>query len=287
MTPQTTSTLMRPRIAVGDQATSASVRRLIAWTHMQRDILMSPQGAWGRLTETVLNTLLDSEMDLHLGYRRGRHVAKANDNERNGYRLKPLETDVGHLVLRMPRDRKGTFQPQIIRKRLRQLDNTQDLVLPLMAHGLSAGEAAACISEAYNVDVSEELVKAFRDKLADEITYWRNSRLHNTYPAIFVDVLHRRHSAVNKTFLMTVAFSKTGHHNVLGIWATDNDEYRMRQWRSKLMELKERGLTDVPIVLHNTFRGMSEIAKQVWKTTNPQTCTSHLYQKTTLVTGLF
>ncbi len=266
--------------------------QLTNWACAQIPELITPDSALARLTKTVINAFLETEMDCHLGYEHGdRSSASADKNERNGFRLKALDTDIGPIKLQMPRDRNGTFQSLIIPKRQRRLSDTHDIVLPLMADGLNSREAAAHMSAVYKAPISEDLIETFKHKLANEIDYWRYCRIDDTHPVVFIDSLRpptTSRSSLNKIFVIAIAFTADGDQNILAIWAVKNDdEHKTMYWRSKLSELKERGLADVSVVLHDGLDGLSEAAKQIWRGTTPQMCASHLYQKPVKPRGLF
>lgn len=139
--------------------------------------LVGPDGLLAELTKQVLETALEEELTEHLGYEAGDRVAKEGSNERNGTRAKTVITDIGPVTLDVPRDRDGTFEPAIVRKRQRRLDGIDELVVSLTARGLTTGEISAHFAEVYGVSVSKDTVSRISDKVIAEMTEWQTRPL--------------------------------------------------------------------------------------------------------------
>ena len=134
--------------------------------------LVGPGGLLGGLTKTVLETALEAEMTEHLGYEK--HQVTDSANARNGTRSKTVLTEVGAVEIEVPRDREGSFEPKIVRKRQRRLDGIDEIVLSLTARGLTTGEVAAHFDDVYGASVSKETISKITDKVIEEMTEWQN-----------------------------------------------------------------------------------------------------------------
>ena len=149
--------------------------------------LVGPGGLLGGLTKTVLETALEAEMTEHLGYEK--HQVTDSENARNGTRSKTVLTEVGPVEIEVPRDRDGSFEPKIVRKRQRRLDGIDEIVLSLTARGLTTGEVAAHFDDVYGASVSKETISKITDKVIEEMTEWQNRPLDRVYPVVFIDAI--------------------------------------------------------------------------------------------------
>jgi putative transposase len=152
--------------------------------------LTGPDGLLKQLTKTVLETALSQEMTEHLGH--DKHAPAGNEagNVRNGTRPKTVLTEsTGRVQVQVPRDRDGSFEPQIVRKRQRRLAGVDEIVLSLYAKGLTTGEISAHFAEIYGASVSRETVSRITDKVVEEMQSWQNRPLDGVYAAIFIDAI--------------------------------------------------------------------------------------------------
>ncbi len=147
-------------------------------------------GLLQQLTKRVLESALEGEIADHLGYDKGDARAKEGPNHRNGSRAKTVLTEVGPVDVAVPRDRDGSFEPQIIRKRQRRLTGVEDMVISLSAKGLTTGEIQAHLAEVYGADVSRQTISTITDKVLDAMGGWQNRPLDPVYPVIFLDAVH-------------------------------------------------------------------------------------------------
>lgn len=152
--------------------------------------LVGEGGLLARLTKIVLEGAAEGEMDAHLGY--GKHDAAGRDggNSRNGYRSKTVLTDIGPVQIEVPRDREGSFAPQIVKKRQRRLHGVDELVCSLSAKGLTTGEISAHLAEVYEAKVSTETISAITDRVLEGMAEWQSRPLDAVYPVIFIDAIH-------------------------------------------------------------------------------------------------
>jgi transposase-like protein len=164
-------------------------QRLVDEAREQGVDLVGPGGVLTGLTKTVLETALDEELAEHLGYDKHDPVGRNGGNSRNGTRSKTLLTDVGPVELDVPRDREGTFDPQIVKKRQRRLDGVDQIVLSLTARGLTTGEVAAHFADVYGASVSKDTISRITEKVTAEMAEWQHRPLDRVYPVIFIDAL--------------------------------------------------------------------------------------------------
>src|SRR5690348_3021246 len=154
--------------------------------------LTGPEGLLKQLTKTVIETALNEEMTEHLGYAKHDPAGVGADNIRNGTRSKTVLTDhTGEVEIDVPRDRAGTFAPQIVKKRQRRLNGVDEIVLSLYAKGLTTGEISAHFAEIYGASVSKETISRITDRVLEEMQDWAARLLDEVYAAVFVDALVR------------------------------------------------------------------------------------------------
>jgi transposase-like protein len=141
------------------------------------------------LTKAVVETALEEEISGHLGYDKHDPAGRNGGNSRNGVRSKMVLTEIGPVQIEVPRDRDGSFEPQIVRKRQRRLDGIDQIVLSLTARGLTTGEVAAHFAEVYGAGISKDTISRITDTVVEEMTEWRNRPLDRVYPVIFIDAI--------------------------------------------------------------------------------------------------
>src|SRR4029450_1423697 len=213
--------------------------------------LVGEGGLLAGLTKTVVETALEEEMSDHLGYDKYDPAGRNGGNSRNGSRAKTVVTEIGPVEIEVPRDRDGSFDPQLVRKRQRRLDGIDEIVLSLTARGLTTGEVAAHFAEVYGAKVSKDTISRITDQVVEEMTEWRNRPLDRVYPVIFIDavvVKVRDGQVVNRPFYVVIGVTVNGERDVLGIWAGDGGE-GAKFWLGVLTEIKNRGVDDVCMVV--------------------------------------
>ncbi len=254
--------------------------QLLAQAREQGVSLVGPGGLLGGLTKTVLETALEAEMTEHLGYEK--HAVTTSENARNGTRSKTVLTEIGPVEIEVPRDRDGSFEPKIVRKRQRRLDGIDEIVLSLTARGLTTGEVAAHFDDVYGASVSKDTISKITDKVIEEMTEWQNRPLDRVYPVVFIDaiVVKVRDGQVrNKPFYVAVGVTTAGERDILGIWAGDGGE-GAKFWLGVLTEIKNRGVEDVCIVVCDGLKGLPESINTTWELAVVQTCIIHLIRNT-------
>ncbi|WP_231997285.1 transposase, partial [Mycobacterium sp. 1245111.1] len=153
--------------------------------------LTGPGGLLKAMTKTVIETALDEELSEHLGYDRHDPAGYGSGNSRNGIRSKTVLTDAcGSIDIDVPRDRAGTFEPEIVKKRQRRLTDVDEVVLSLYARGLTTGEISAHFAHIYGAQVSKDTISRITDRVIEEMTAWHTRPLERVYAAVFIDALH-------------------------------------------------------------------------------------------------
>jgi putative transposase len=245
--------------------------------------LTGPDGLLKQLTKTVLETALNQEMTEHLGHDKHGLVISETGNVRNGTRAKTVLTEAsGQVGIEVPRDRAGTFEPQIVRKRQRRLSGVDEMVLSLYAKGLTTGEISAHFAEIYGASVSKETISRITDKVLEEMSDWCNRPLDQVYAAIFIDAVMvkvRDGQVANRPIYAAIGVSLAGEKDILGLWAGTGGE-GAKFWLSVLTDLKNRGVKDVFFVVCDGLKGLPEVVGNAWPQAIVQTCIVHLIRNT-------
>src|SRR5215207_10356902 len=160
---------------------------LLARARREGVSLVGPGGLLAGLTKTVLETALEAELTDHLGYEKHDPAGRNGENSRNGARAKRVITEVGPVEVDVPRDREGSFEPRLVPKRARRLVGVDELVISLVAKGLTTGEVQAHLAEVYGADVSRQTISTITDKVVEGMAEWQNRPLDPVYPVIFID----------------------------------------------------------------------------------------------------
>jgi putative transposase len=250
--------------------------------------LTGPDGLLKQLTKTVIETALNEEMTEHLGYEKHDPAGAGTGNIRNGSRAKTVLTQAsGHVEVDVPRDRAGTFDPQIVRKRQRRLNGVDEIVLSLYAKGLTTGEISAHFAEIYGASVSKETISRITDKVLEEMQDWSVRPLDSTYAAVFIDAIVvkvRDGQVANRPFYAAIGVSLQGERDILGLWAGTGGE-GAKFWMAVLTDLRNRGVKDTFFVVCDGLKGLPEVVSNVWPAAIVQTCIIHLIRNTFRLTS--
>src|SRR5919206_524264 len=230
-------------------------------------------GLLDELKKALAERALNAEMDHHLGGEAGA------GNSRNGYSRKTVLTDTGgRIALEVPRDRQGSFDPQLIAKYQRRFPGFDEKIVSLYARGLSTREIAGHVLELYGVEVSPDLVSAVTDAVLDEIATWQARSLEPVYPLVFFDALRvkiRDEGLVrNKAVHVALGVRADGTKEILGLWLEQNEGAKF--WLRVMNELKNRGVEDVLIAVVDGLKGFPEAITAVFPQATVQTCIVHL-----------
>jgi len=243
--------------------------------------LTGPDGLLKQLTKTVIETALNQEMTEHLGHEK--HGQPVAGNVRNGTRPKTVLTEAtGQVGVEVPRDRDGTFEPQIVKKRQRRLSGVDEIVLSLYAKGLTTGEISAHFAEIYGASVSKETISRITDKVVEEMQSWQARPLDSVYAAVFIDAVMvkvRDGQVANRPIYAAIGVSLAGEKDILGLWAGTGGE-GAKFWLSVLTDLRNRGVKDVFFVVCDGLKGLPDVVENVWPQAIVQTCVIHLIRNT-------
>lgn len=229
--------------------------------------------------KAVVERALGAEMSHHLGYSPGQAKPEgAPANHRNGKSAKTVLTDVGALRIDVPRDRDGTFEPQVIGKHERRFTGFDDKILAMYARGMTVREIQGYLAEMYSVDVSPDLISRVTDEVMSEITAWQTRPLEPMYPVVFFDALRVkiREDAVvrSKAVYLALGVLPDGTRDILGIWIENTEGAKF--WMKVFNDLKTRGVNDILIAVTDGLKGMPEALGAVFPATTLQTCIVHL-----------
>src|SRR6202000_2320782 len=245
--------------------------------------LTGPDGLLKQLTKTVIEAALGEEMTEHLGYEKHTPAGAGTGNIRNGTRSKTVLTDAsGQVEIDVPRDRAGTFEPQIVKKRQRRLNGVDEVVLSLYAKGLTTGEISAHFAEIYGASVSKETVSRITDRVVEEMQSWQARPLDEVYAAVFIDAIVvkvRDGQVANRPVYAAIGVTLAGDKDVLGLWAGTGGE-GAKFWMSVLTDLRNRGVRDVFFVVCDGLKGLPDVVLNVWTAAIVQTCIVHLIRNT-------
>lgn len=254
------------------------IEQLVAQARDNGLDLVGEGGLLQQLTKRVLESALEGEITDHLGYDKHEVTAKTGANSRNGHRSKTVTTEVGPVEIEVPRDREGSFEPQIVAKRQRRLNGVEEMVLSLSAKGLTHGEISAHLAEIYGASVSKQTISTITDKVVEGMGEWQNRPLDPVYPVIFIDAIQvkiRDGQVANRPIYMALAVTVEGTRDILGLWVGDGGE-GAKYWQHVLTELKNRGVADVCMLVCDGLTGLPDAVANVWPQTLVQTCIVHL-----------
>jgi len=252
--------------------------QLLAGYQKPEDML-GPGGIFDQLKKAIAERALAAELDHHLT----REAAKPTEeggrrNHRNGSSPKTVHTDTSSLPLAIPRDRAGTFEPQLVPKHRRRLPGFDEKVISLYARGLTVREMQAHLSELYGVSVSPDLISTVTDAVLDEVTTWQQRPLAPVYPVIFFDALRvkiRDEGAVRtKAVYLALGMTPEGLKEVLGLWIEQTEGAKF--WLRVMTELQARGVQDILVAVVDGLKGFPEAITSVYPQTTIQTCIVHL-----------
>jgi len=252
---------------------------LLARAQAQGAELLGPDGLLSQVTKAVLERALGEELTGHLGYDKHDPAGRGSGNSRNGATPKRLLTEVGGIELAVPRDRNGTFSPQIVRKGQTRLDGFNDRIIALYARGMTTRDIRAHLREMYDVDVSPDLISRVTDAVLEELQEWQSRPLDRVYPVVFIDALMvkiRDGVVANRPVYLAIGIDCDGAKHVLGMWVGPATGESSKFWLTVLSEVKSRGVGDVCIVCCDGLTGLPDAINVVWPAATVQLCVVHL-----------
>ena len=235
-----------------------------------------------QLLKLTVESALKAELDEHLGYERHAPAGRGSGNSRNGYSGKTLKGDLGEVPIQAPRDRNGTFEPQLIVKGQTRLARLDSQILAFYAKGMTTRDIADTLQELYGTEVSPALVAKVTDAVWDTVQAWQNRPLETVYPILYLDGLvikvHQDNRVINKTMHVALGVNLAGQKEVLGLWLAETEG--AKYWLTVLTELHNRGLKDVFIACVDGLTGFPEAIQTVYPRTKVQLCIVHLVRNT-------
>src|SRR3954468_11377799 len=270
-------------------AEETAAKELVRQAREQGLSLTGPDGLLKQFTKSVLETALNEERTEHLGHEKHRAAEQRDStNIRNGTRPKTVLTEAtGQVQLDVSRDRDGSFEPQIVKKRQRRLTGVDEIVLSLYAKGLTTGEISAHFAEIYGASVSKETISRITDRVIEEMDDWAVRPLDGVYAAVFIDAIVvkvRDGQVANRPFYAAIGVTLAGERDILGLWAGTGGE-GAKFWMAVLTDLKNRGIGDVFFVVCDGLKGLPEVVSNVWPQAIVQTCIIHLIRNSFRLTS--
>jgi putative transposase len=242
------------------------------------DEIAGEGGLLQTLTKRLIERAMDAELTDHLGYPRGAAPLGGAGNVRNGTSPKTLHTEHGSVRIEQPRDRVGSFEPQIVSKHQRRFSGFDEKIIAMYARGMTVRDIQAHLAEIYGVRVGHDLISTVTDTVLEDVKAWQSRPLEDVYPVLYLDALVvkiRDGGAVRrKACYVVMGVNLDGERDVLGLWIQASEGAKF--WMSVLTELKQRGVQDVLIACVDGLRGFPEAIEAVFPATWVQTCIVHL-----------
>lgn len=239
--------------------------------------LIGKNGILKELTKRLIERAMDAELTEHLGYEKNMPAPKDSCNRRNGSSIKKILTENDEMTVEIPRDREGSFEPQMIPKHQRHFNGFDDKILSMYARGMTVRDIQGHLKEMYGVEVSAELISNVTESVMDEVRTWQNRPLDSVYPIVFLDcivVKCRDDKTVrNRSVYLALAVNLEGNKELLGMWMSDNEGAKF--WLSVVTELKNRGIEDIFIACVDGLKGFPEAINSVFPRAQVQLCIVH------------
>lgn len=240
--------------------------------------LIGENGLLKQLTKALVERALEAEMAEHLGHARNEPVANPAGNTRNGKSRKTLKGEFGELPIDVPRDRHGSFEPQLIPKHQTRWTGFDDKIISLYARGMTVREIQSHLEEMYGAEVSPTLISSVTDAVSDEVKAWQSRPLDPVYPIVYLDCIHvkvRDTGAVRvKAVYLAIGINMNGEKEVLGLWIAQTEGAKF--WLQVVTEFKNRGVQDIFIACVDGLKGFPEAIESVYPRAAVQLCIVHL-----------
>ena len=228
------------------------------------------------LTKVTVEAALNAELDDHLGY--SKHEKADTDNSRNGFSSKTLQTKEGQFELNTPRDRAGSFEPELVKKNQRRFTLMDDKILFLYAQGQSTREIVDTFQELYGADISAGLVSKVTNAVIDQVLEWQSRPLDAVYPIVYLDCIvlkiRQDKQVINKSIYLALGVNLEGRKELLGMWLSENEGAKF--WLNVLTELQNRGVKDILIACVDGLKGFPDAINAAFPETQIQLCIVHM-----------
>jgi putative transposase len=240
--------------------------------------ILGENGLLKRFSKAVLERALGAELTEHLGYEKHDPAGYGSGNARNGTTQKTLRGKKGEVTVEVPRDRKGSFDPQIVKKHQTRFDGFDDKILSMYARGMTTRDIQGHLEEIYGVEVSATLISNVTDAVVEEVKAWQSRALEAVYPILYLDALQvkiREAGHVqNRAIYVAVGVKLDGDKEVLGLWAGQTEGAKF--WLQVVTELKNRGVQDIFIACVDGLKGLPQAIETVFPKAQVQLCIVHL-----------
>lgn len=235
-------------------------------------------GLFKNLQRQLLERMLEGEMSHELGYTKHDPKGNKSGNSRNGHSEKTLQGELGKMTIKIPRDRNGSFTPQIIEKHQTRFNGFDDKIISLYARGMTMRDIQDQLLDMYGVDVSPTLISEVTNEVMDEVVAWQSRPLDRLYPIVFLDALVIKvkddNRVINKAFYLALGVNQEGQKELLGIWISQNEGAKF--WLGVMTELKNRGVEDIFIACIDGLTGFPQAIEAVYPKTQVQLCIVHM-----------
>jgi putative transposase len=263
--------------AIRDRLADDVIDELLAGARTEEEIV-GPGGVLAQLTKRLVERAMSAELTEHLGYEPHQEPPGGTGNTRNGSTAKTLATEHGPVRIETPRDRNGSFEPQIIRKGQRRFEGFDDKILALYSRGLSTRDIEAHLAEIYGVKVGRDLISRVTDAVMDDVREWQQRPLDDVYPVVFLDALvlkiREGGTVQRRACYLALGVTVEGERDVLGMWFQESEGAKF--WMQVLSELKQRGVADILLCCVDGLKGFPEAIEAIYPQTVVQTCVVHL-----------
>jgi putative transposase len=240
--------------------------------------VLGEQGLLKRLSKAILERALGAELTGHLGYEKHDPAGYGRGNARNGSTEKTLKGKNGEITIDVPRDRKGSFEPQIVKKHQTRFDGFDEKILSMYARGMTTRDIQGHLQEIYGVEVSPTLISNVTEVVSEEVKAWQNRPLEAVYPIVYLDALHVKirdaGHVQNRAIYVAIGVKLDGDKEVLGLWAGQAEGAKF--WLQVVTELKNRGVQDIFIACVDGLKGLPQAIETVFPKAQVQLCIVHL-----------
>lgn len=240
--------------------------------------VIGENGLLKQLTKAILERAMNAELAEHLGYEKHDPAGYNSGNSRNGTTAKTVKGEFGEIVVETPRDRRGTFEPQILRKHQTRLEGFDEKILSMYARGMTTRDIQGHLQEMYGVEVSAALISEVTDAVVEEVKAWQSRPLEPVYPILYLDALFvkMRHEGrvENRAVYVAIGVDLEGRKDVLGLWTNASEGAKF--WLAVLTELRNRGVKDLFIVCVDGLKGFPQAIESVYPQAQVQSCIVHM-----------
>src|SRR5712691_7318465 len=261
------------RVAIRDEL----LKELLEGYKKPKDLL-GPEGLLKQLTAALVERALSAEMAEHLGYEKHEVAGRGSGNSRNGTSEKTLKSESGEMPIEVPRDRNGSFEPQLVKKHQTHFDGFDEKIISMYARGMTVREIQGHLGELYGVEVSPDLISRVTSAVIEEVKAWQGRPLEPVYPIVYLDALvikvRDQGTVTNKSAFLAIGVNTEGNKEVLGLWLEDTEGAKF--WLKILTEIKNRGVGDILILCCDGLKGFPETIEAVFPKATIQTCIVHM-----------